>query len=150
MAKQKNNFPKYIALALATTALILNFWGWSLLSPLGTKYTNELVLNPTSLALLLAVPVILGSLGRIVAGIFTDKVGGRLAFIVICSLTAVPVFGLAFTDTYSQLLLVAILLGFGGASFVVGIPYISSWFPPERRGLVLGLYGMGNAGTALS
>lgn len=150
MAKQQNSSPKYIALALATTALVLNFLGWSLLSPLGAKYANELALSPTSLALLLAVPVILGSFGRILTGIFTDKVGGRLAFIVICLLTAVPVFGLAFIDTYSQLLLIAILLGAGGASFVIGIPYLSAWFPSERRGLVLGIYSMGNAGTALS
>jgi NNP family nitrate/nitrite transporter-like MFS transporter len=147
---QTNNSQKYIALALATFALSLNFWAWSLLSPLGTQYASELALNPMRLSFLLAVPVIIGALGRIAFGVITDKIGGRAAFITVCLVTAVPVFGLALVDTYQQLLMVAIALGTGGASFVIGIPYISAWFPPERRGYVLGLYSMGNAGTALS
>lgn len=153
MAKQKNKNvgkAKYLALALATTALILNFWAWSLLSPIGAKFADNLSLNPAQLSLLLALPVLIGSLGRILFGIFTDKVGGRLAFIAVCLLTSVPVFGLMFAETYHQLLLVAILLGTGGTAFVIGIPFVSAWFPPERRGFVLGLYSMGNAGTAIS
>jgi MFS transporter, NNP family, nitrate/nitrite transporter len=148
--KTKNYNGKYKALILATSALVVNFWAWSLLSPLGTKYASELSLDPTQLSLLLAVPVIIGSLGRIVLGMLTDKIGGRAAFVVISLLTAIPVFGLSMIDTYNHLLLVAILLGTGGASFVIGVPFISAWFPPERRGLMLGIYSMGNAGTALS
>ncbi len=141
---------KYTALALATSALIVNFWAWSLLSPLGSKYAAELALSPTRLSLLLAVPVLIGSMGRIAFGILTDKIGGRLAFAAICLLSAIPVFGLVFADTFEQLLLVAALLGTGGAAFVIGIPFVSAWFQPDKRGLVLGLYSMGNAGTALS
>ncbi len=148
--KPSSNSDKYIALALATSALIINFWAWSLLSPLGTKYADELTLGPIWLALLLAVPVIIGSIGRIPLGMIIDKIGGRAAFIATCLMTALPVFGLVFADTYQYLLLVALLLGIGGASFVIGIPYLSAWFSPKRRGLVLGLYSMGNAGTALS
>lgn len=148
--KQTNGNPKYQALVLATLALIINFWAWSLLSPLGTKYAGDLGLSATQLSLLLAVPVIIGSLGRILFGIITDKIGGRSAFIAICLITALPVFGLMFADAYNHILMVAMLLGTGGAAFVIGIPFISAWFPPERRGLVLGLYSMGNAGTALS
>lgn len=154
MKKQKqaynSNAPRYTALALATFALILNFWAWSILSPLGTQYASELALNPMRLSFLLAVPVIIGSLGRIAFGVITDKIGGHTAFIMACLVSAIPVFGLALVDTYQQLLMVAIALGTGGASFVIGIAYLSAWFPPERRGFVLGLYSMGNAGTALS
>lgn len=140
----------YFALTIATLALIINFWAWSLLSPLGARYASELSLNPLSLSLLLAVPVIVGSLGRIILGMITDKFGGRIVFAVTCLLAMIPVIALAFSDTYTQLILVAIFLGIGGAAFVVGIPFVSAWFPPEKRGLVLGIYSMGNAGTAVS
>lgn len=140
----------YAALAIATVALGINFWAWSLLSPLGARYADELSLDPPTLALLLAAPVIVGSLGRIILGMVTDKFGGQLIFVATCLLMIVPVVGLAFAQTYNELLLVATALGIGGASFVVGIPFISAWFPPAKRGFVLGLYSMGNAGTAVS
>lgn len=153
MSKQKLAKPArnaYIALGIATLALIINFWAWSLLSPLGAKLANELTLSPTMLSLLLAVPVIVGSLGRIGFGMLTDRFGGKAMFAVISLLTAIPVFALTFAGDYQQFVVAAIFLGFGGAAFVIGIPFVSAWFPPERRGFVLGIYSMGNAGTALS
>ncbi len=141
---------KYWALFLATLGLVVNFWAWSLLSPLGTQLAKELVISPTQLSLLLAMPVIIGALGRIALGILTDKLGGRYTFALVCFLTALPVIGLCMTHSYISLLLVATLLGIGGASFVVGIPFLSDWFPVEKRGLIIGIYSMGNAGTALS
>lgn len=141
---------KYWALFLATLGLVVNFWAWSLLSPLGTQLAKELVISPTQLSLLLAMPVIIGALGRIALGILTDKLGGRYTFALVCFLTALPVIGLCMTHSYISLLLVATLLGIGGATFVVGIPFLSDWFPVEKRGLIIGIYSMGNAGTALS
>lgn len=140
----------YFALIIATLALLINFWAWSLLSPLGTAYEKELSLQPVQLSLLLAVPVIIGSLGRILLGVLTDKYGGKLVFTVVCFLMVIPVVGLTFAHDYTQLMFTAFFLGLAGASFVVGVPYISAWFAPERRGFVLGVYSMGNAGTALS
>lgn len=153
MPKQKTLKPSrgaYFALSIATLALILNFWAWSLLSPLGSNLANELTLTPVMLSFLLAVPVIIGSLGRIGFGMLTDKFGGKAMFTVVCLLTSVPVFALTFADDYRQFLFTAIFLGLGGAAFVIGIPFVSAWFPPEQRGFVLGVYSMGNAGTALS
>lgn len=152
LAETTSHSPRsaYFTLIIATVALIINFWAWSLLSPLGAKYANELSLNPLSLSLLLAVPVIIGSLGRIILGMITDRFGGRIVFATTCLLAMIPVVALAFADTYTQLILIAIFLGIGGAAFVVGIPYISAWFSPEKRGLVFGVYSMGNAGTAVS
>lgn len=153
MTKQKTK-PKtkdaYLALAFATLALVVNFWAWSLLSPLGTTYAAELKLEPFMLSLLLAVPVIIGSLGRIVFGMLTDKFGGKAMFAAVCLLSAIPVVGLTAADSYSRLIIAAVFLGLGGAAFVIGIPFVSAWFPPERRGFVLGVYSMGNAGTAVS
>lgn len=138
------------ALLLATLALVINFWAWTLLSPLGTKYASEFSLEPIMLSFLLAVPIIVGSLGRIILGMLSDKYGGKAIFTAVCFLTAIPTIFLAFADNYLQLVCVAFLLGLGGAVFAVGVPFVSAWFAPERRGFVLGVYSMGNAGTALS
>lgn len=140
----------YFALVVASLALLINFWAWSLLSPLGAIYEKELSLQPIQLSLLLAVPVIIGSLGRILLGMLTDRYGGKAVFTIVCFLMVIPVTGLAFAHDYAQLIFAAFFLGLAGASFVVGVPYISAWFAPERRGFVLGIYSMGNAGTALS
>lgn len=151
MAKQKYlNKQAYFALIVSTITLTINFWAWSLLSPLGTKYAGEFSLTPFSLSLLLAVPVIIGALGRIVLGVASDKFGGRLVFAAASSITMLAVIMLSFVDTYPQLISAALLLGIGGATFAVGIPFVSSWFPREKRGLVLGIYSVGNIGTAIS
>ena len=155
MAKNPSSFggsarEARFALLIATLGLIVNFWAWSILSPLGTRLQNELVIGTFSLSLLLAIPVIVGSLGRIPVGIATDKIGGKNMFAFVCLLASAPLFGLAFLDTYSQIMVAAFLLGISGTAFAIGIPYISSWFPPQKRGFALGVYSMGNAGTAIS
>lgn len=153
MAKSQNkNRSKNakIALLVSTFALIINFWAWSLLSPLGARYANELALNPIALSLLLALPIIIGSLGRIVVGLITDNYGPKKVFQLICLASAASVIALSVSHSYAQLLVAAVFLGIGGAAFVIGIPLVSAWFPPEKRGFVLGLYSMGNAGTAVS
>jgi NNP family nitrate/nitrite transporter-like MFS transporter len=99
---------------------------------------------------MIAIPVLVGSLGRIPLGILTDRFGGRAVFAAVSFFTILPVTALAFSDTYLALLAAGIFLGTGGAVFAVGIPYINLWFPPEKRGLALGVYSMGNAGTAVS
>lgn len=140
----------YIALALATITLAINFWAWSLLSPLGTQIGEKLVLSPLQLSLLLATPIVVGSLGRIPLGFLCDRFGGQKMFIIMSLLTILPVAFLGFAGNYQQFILGALFLGFGGATFVIGIPYINAWFPPARQGFVLGIYGIGDAGTALS
>ncbi|MEU8246626.1 MFS transporter [Nonomuraea sp. NPDC048916] len=138
------------ALVLATTAFAVNFWAWALLSPLGPVYKELLGLSAFAVSLLVAVPVIVGSLGRMVLGALTDRYGGRLVFGV-CSLIGVlPVLFLAFAESYPALLAGGLLLGITGATFAIGVPYVNGWFPPERRGLALGIFGMGNIGTAVS
>lgn len=148
--KQQPTKDAYFALMIATITLAINFWAWSLLSPIGSSLAKDLQLTPVMLSFLLAVPVIIGSLGRIFFGMMTDKFGGRLMFAVVSMFTALSVFLLTFAGDYKQYVISAILIGFGGTAFVVGIPFVSAWFPASRRGLVLGLYSMGNVGTALS
>ncbi len=141
---------KYVALASATGLLLLNFWAWSLLSPLASKYASEFNLSPFALSALIAMPVIVGSLGRIPLGLLTDRFGGRRMFIAVCIFASIPTAFFAVALNYTELLAAAFCLGIAGASFAVGVPFVSAWFPRQKRGFALGLYGVGNAGTALS
>lgn len=139
-----------LTLLLATVALAVNFWAWSLLGPLGSKISKDLGLSPLELSILLAAPVIVGSLGRIFMGAITDRFGGQKVFSGLCFIAIVPVIMLAKADNYSSFLLAGTLTGISGTAFAVGIPFVNSWFKPEKRGLALGIYGMGNVGTAVS
>ena len=138
------------ALVLATLGFAVNFWAWALLSPLGPVYKELLGLTPFEVSVLVAVPVIVGSLGRIPLGALTDRYGGRLVFGVTSLLGVLPVVFLALVTNYPALLIGGFALGLTGATFAIGIPFVNEWFPPERRGLALGIFGMGNMGTAIS
>lgn len=127
-----------------------NFWAWGLISPLAPRYKELLALRPLQVSVLVAVPIIVGSLGRIPVGALTDRFGGRVMFAAVSFLGIAPVLLLAATTGYPLLLVGGFLLGITGASFAVGIPFVNAWFPPERRGLALGIFGMGNIGTAIS
>jgi nitrate/nitrite transporter NarK len=139
-----------MALALATVGLAVNFWAWSLLSPLAPGYQEKLGLSPLAVSVMVAVPVIVGSLGRIPLGALTGRYGGRIVFAVLSFVVIAPVLFLAFATSCPALLLGGLVLGLGGASFAVGVPFVNAWYPPERRGFALGVYGMGNIGTAIS
>ena len=139
-------------LALATVGFALNFWAWALLSPLGPRFKDTLELSSFEQSLLVAVPVVVGSLGRIPVGALTDRYGGRVMFPLVTAATVVPVLylGLAGHSSLGALLVGGFFLGIGGTAFAVGVPFVSVWFPSERRGLAIGIFGMGMGGTAIS
>jgi MFS transporter, NNP family, nitrate/nitrite transporter len=141
-----------VMLALATLGFAVNFWAWALLSPLGTRYKDLLSLSGSQQALLVAVPVIVGSLGRIPVGGLTDRFGGRVMFPLVSVATIVPVLfiGLAGQRSFIALLIGGFFLGIGGTIFAVGVPFVNAWFPPQRRGLAIGVFGVGMGGTAIS
>jgi MFS transporter, NNP family, nitrate/nitrite transporter len=144
-----------LMLALATTGFAINFWAWALLSPLGPLFRESGALGAISesdVALMVAVPVLVGSLGRIPVGALTDKYGGRVMFPLVSLATIVPVLflGLFAQSSYVAILVGGFFLGIGGTAFAVGVPFVNSWFPPERRGLAVGIFGAGMGGTAIS
>ena len=141
-----------VMLGLATVGFAVNFWAWALLSPLGPKFKDVLLLSPFQQALVVAVPVVVGSLGRIPVGALTDRYGGRIMFPLVSLATIVPVLylGLAGHSSLAGLLVGGFFLGIGGTSFAVGVPFVNAWFPPQRRGLAIGIFGMGMGGTAIS
>ncbi|WP_067711039.1 MFS transporter [Nocardia yamanashiensis] len=137
-------------LTLATAAFALTFWAWNLIGPLSSSYTKDLGLSPGQTSLLVATPVLVGSLGRIPAGVLTDKFGGRLMFAIICFLSIVPTLLVGWSDSYGALILWGFFLGIAGTSFAVGIPFVNGWYEPARRGFATGVFGAGMGGTALS
>lgn len=142
---------RWLVLVLATTGFALNFWAWALLSPLGPLFKEELGLTAFQQALIVAVPVVVGSLGRIPVGALTDRYGGRVMFPVISGATILPVLfiGLAGHASLATLLIGGFFLGIGGTAFAVGVPMVNAWFPPRRRGTAIGVFGAGMGGTAI-
>ncbi|HEU5331000.1 MAG TPA: nitrate/nitrite transporter [Thermomicrobiales bacterium] len=139
-----------VMLILATLAFALCFAVWGLISPLAPTFRELYHLNGAQVGLLLAVPVLLGSLARLPLGLLTDRYGGRLLFSALMLVLLAPVALAGLTSSFGALVGVSFFLGLAGASFAIGVPFVSRWFPPERQGFALGIYGMGNIGTAVS
>jgi NNP family nitrate/nitrite transporter-like MFS transporter len=142
-------------LVVATAGFALNFWAWALLSPLGPLFRDNDTLGQLSqseMALLVAVPVVVGSVGRIFVGALTDRLGGRVMFPLVSAATLVPVLFIGFfaLDSYWALIGGGFFLGVAGTAFAVGVPFVNAWFPPERRGFAVGVFGAGMGGTAIS
>lgn len=137
-------------LVLATLAFAVCFAGWSLFGPLAVYMKAEFNLSSSAVGLLLATPVLLGSIVRVPIGILTDKYGGRKVFSALMLFTFFPMFFAGFAQSYLMLLVCGFFFGVAGASFAVGVPQVSQWYPKEKQGLSLGIYGVGNIGTALA
>jgi MFS transporter, NNP family, nitrate/nitrite transporter len=140
-------------LLLALLGFTITFWAWNIVAPLGTRYSAELDLSATQTSLLVAMPVLVGSLGRVPVGALTDRYGGRMMFAVLTIASAVPVLLVAFAgalQSYALLLVFGFFLGLAGTTFAVGIPFVNAWFEPARRGFATGVFGAGMGGTALS
>ena len=145
----------WLMLMMATLGFAVNFWAWALISPLGPLFrtTGSLgELSESDVALLVAVPVVVGSLGRIIVGGLTDRYGGRVMFPIVSAVTIIPILFIAFfaLDSYALLIVGGFFLGIAGTAFAVGVPFVNAWFPPEKRGLAVGVFGAGMGGTAIS
>ncbi len=146
----KTSSQAWIALTLGTLAFLLCFTVWGLVSPLAPDFRERYGLTTTESGVLVAVPVVLGALARIPLGLLADRYGGRWVFSALMLFTTAPLALAGLTDSFLQLIGVAFLLGVAGASFAVGVPFVSRWFSAERQGMALGIYGAGSGGTALS
>jgi NNP family nitrate/nitrite transporter-like MFS transporter len=140
-------------LLLALLAFTITFWAWNMVAPLAVQYTAEMGLTSTEASLLIATPVLVGSLGRILTGAFTDRFGGRLMFTILTAASAVPVVLVALAGvwgSYALMIAFGFLLGIAGTTFAIGIPFVNAWYEPAKRGFATGLFGAGMGGTALS
>jgi MFS transporter, NNP family, nitrate/nitrite transporter len=140
-------------LELATFAFTATFWAWNLIGPLAVRYTEAMSLSGTQTALVVATPVLVGSVGRVPVGALTHRFGGRAMFPAL-PLAAVPFVVLVAVageaDSFPLLLVFGFFLGIAGPTFAVGIPFVNAWYQPARRGFATGVCGAGMGGTALS
>lgn len=138
------------ALWLSSIAFTICFAVWTIFAIIGVKIKDELGLSETQFGLLIATPVLTGSLIRIPFGIWTERYGGRIVFLLAMLASALATFLLTFAHTYNWMLIAALGIGIAGGTFSVGIPFVSRWFPPEKQGLALGIFGAGNVGAAIT
>jgi MFS transporter, NNP family, nitrate/nitrite transporter len=138
------------ALSMSTIAFTVCFAVWTIFSIIGVKIKAELGLSETQFGLLIGMPILTGSLVRIVLGVWTDRFGGRLVYTATMLAAAVATFLLAFATTYAQMLFAALGVGLAGGSFAVGVAYVSRFYSADRQGTALGIFGVGNVGAAVT
>ncbi len=138
------------ALFLSTTAFAVSFAVWGLMAALAPTFTQLYSLSATEKSLMIAIPVLLGSVGRLFAGMAADRFGGRNVMSALLIFSAVPAIAIAFSTSFSQLLIFGLLLGVAGTTFPVGVGFTSRWFAKEKQGTALGIYGMGNIGQSVA
>ncbi len=138
------------SLAMSTVAFTVCFAVWTIFSIIGIRIRQDLGLSETQFGLLVGTPILTGSLIRVVLGIWTDRYGGRVVFTATMLAAAAATFLLSYAHTYPQMLVAALGVGIAGGSFAVGVAYVSRWYPPERQGTALGIFGAGNVGAAVT
>jgi NNP family nitrate/nitrite transporter-like MFS transporter len=138
------------ALALSTIGFAITFAVWGIFSALAPKFVEMYHLSFVQKSVLIAIPVLLGSVGRLPMGILADKFGGRIVFGLLLLFCLIPAVGATLTTSYSSLLMWGFVVGCAGTSFSVGIALTSKWFPAAQQGTALGVYGMGNIGQSIA
>ena len=138
------------ALTLSTVSFTVCFAVWTIFSIIGVQIKKDLGLNDTQFGLLVGTPILTGSLIRLALGVWTDQYGGRIVYVIVMVAAAIATWLLTYATTYETFLLAALGVGIAGGSFAVGIAYVSRWYPKEKQGTALGIFGMGNVGAAVT
>jgi NNP family nitrate/nitrite transporter-like MFS transporter len=137
-------------LGMSTVAFTVCFAVWTIFSIIGIRIRTDLGLTEAEFGLLVGTPILTGSLVRVALGIWTDLYGGRLVFTATMLAAAAATVLLAYADTYPTILLAALGVGIAGGSFSVGVAYVSRFYPAQRQGIALGIFGAGNVGAAVT
>jgi NNP family nitrate/nitrite transporter-like MFS transporter len=148
MASQ--GYKAWSVVTASTAALTVCFMAWMMFAVIGIPIKQNLGLNETQFGVLVALPVLTGSLSRLPLGMWTDRYGGRIVFFVLMLSTVVPIWLISRVTEYWHFLVIGLFVGVAGGSFTVGIAYCARWFPKERQGLAMGIFGAGNTGAALN
>lgn len=146
MNKTKGGFQ----LTLQTLSLVAGFMAWSIISPLMPYISQDIKINPGQLSIILAIPVILGSILRVPFGYLTNIIGAKWVFFCSFIILLFPIFFLGQAHSPGMLMTSGFFLGVGGAIFSVGVTSVPKYFSKDKVGLANGIYGMGNIGTAIS
>jgi NNP family nitrate/nitrite transporter-like MFS transporter len=137
-------------LIVSTLAFTVCFMVWMMFGVIGIPLKQTLGLTATEFGLLTATPVLTGSLIRVPLGIWTDRYGGRIVMTVLMAVTVPAIWLMAYATAYWHFLVIGLFVGLAGGSFSVGTPYVARWFPRNRQGMAMGVYGAGNSGAAVN
>ncbi|MBM5811696.1 MAG: NarK/NasA family nitrate transporter [Gammaproteobacteria bacterium] len=143
-------YKRWSVLIASTTAFTVCFMVWMMFAVIGVPIKQILELNETQFGLLIATPVLTGSLIRVPVGMWTDRFGGRIVFFVLMLSTVIPIFVISRASEFWHFIVTGLFVGVAGGSFTVGIAYCARWFPRERQGLAMGIFGAGNTGAAVT
>ncbi len=134
----------------STIAFTVCFMIWMMFAVIGIPIKKMLDLNETQFGILIATPVLTGSLIRLPLGMWTDKFGGRIVFFLLMLSTVIPIYMISQATEFWQFLVTGLFVGVAGGSFTVGISYCARWFPKQKQGLAMGIFGAGNTGAAVT
>jgi len=146
----KLNMQQGLVLGMSTVAFTICFMIWMMFAVLGVPIKEIFQLNETQFGLLAATPVLTGSLVRLPLGMLTDKFGGRIVFFMLMLVCVLPIYLISEATAYWHFLVLGLFVGLAGGSFSVGIAYVAKWFDKSNQGLAMGIFGAGNAGSALT
>jgi NNP family nitrate/nitrite transporter-like MFS transporter len=148
MATQQ--YKAWSVVIMSTLAFTVCFMIWMMFAVIGVPIKQQLGLNETEFGILIATPVLTGSLIRVPLGMWTDKFGGRIVFFILMLSTIIPIWMISWATEFWHFLFTGLFVGMAGGSFTVGIAYTARWFPKERQGLAMGIFGAGNTGAAVT
>lgn len=143
-------YKRYSVLFSSTLSFTVCFMIWMMLAVVGIKVQEEMGFNQTQYGILIALPVLSGSLIRVPLGILTDKFGGRIVLFALMAISVPAIFLMSYANQYWHFLAIGLLMGLAGGSFSVGTPYVARWFPKHQQGMAMGVFGAGNAGSAIN
>ena len=148
MASEK--YKQWSVVVMSTLAFTVCFMIWMMFAVIGIPIKQTLGLNETQFGVLIAMPVLTGSLIRLPLGMWTDRFGGRVVFFILMLSTVVPIWMISLGTEFWHYLVTGLFVGVAGGSFTVGIAYCARWFPRNRQGLAMGIFGAGNTGAAVT
>lgn len=143
-------YKRYSVLFSSTLSFTVCFMIWMMLAVVGIKVQEEMGFNQTQYGILIALPVLSGALIRVPLGILTDKFGGRIVLLTLMILSVPTIFLMRYANQYWHFLVIGLVMGLAGGSFSVGTPYVARWFPKHQQGVAMGIFGAGNAGSAIN
>ncbi|MGB8339494.1 MAG: nitrate/nitrite transporter [Burkholderiales bacterium] len=149
-ATASEKYRQWSVVVASTTAFTVCFMVWMMFAVIGIPIKQSLGLNETQFGILVATPVLTGSLIRLPLGMWTDRYGGRIVFFILMLSTVFPIWLISQATAFWHFLVTGLFVGVAGGSFTVGIAYCARWFPRERQGLAMGIFGMGNTGAAVT
>ena len=145
-----NSRKAWSVLIVSTLAFTVCFMVWMMFGVIGIPIKKMLNLNATEFGLLTATPVLTGSLIRVPLGIWTDRYGGRIVMAVLMAVTVPAIWLMSYATAFWHFIVIGLFVGLAGGAFSVGTPYVARWFPKNRQGMAMGVYGAGNSGAAVN